>query len=337
MNGLIKGKRGMRFREFDLDDIIDLKLRNRMKKARAHTTLRSRKQLNFYITSHLFPSISLTGSKCSLNCKHCSGILLERLIPCDSPESLISMAQKLIGHGAKGLLITGGCDRKGKVPVPAVADAIRIIKNTTDLIVIAHTGFINKEEAQILKQSGLDGVGFDVVGDMETVRRVYGLTVSEDYYISSLKALSNAGLMLFPHICVGLDGGKLCGELHALSMIKGYQVSTVVITGLMPLRGTPFYGIKPDPVDFARVITAAVEMFPETPITLGCARSSGQSRELIDYLAIESGVQNIAIPTRYAIEYAKYHGYRIQSYGTCCGVPPLKNTCIHEPLYGGRI
>ena len=327
----------MGVREFDLDDIIDPKLRDRMRKARAHTTLRSGKQLNFYITSHSFPSISLTGSKCSLNCKHCGGILLERLIPCKSPKSLISMAQKLIGHGAKGFLITGGCDKKGKVPVPAMADAIRTIKDTTDLIVVAHTGFINEKEAQILKQSGLDGVGFDVVGDMETARKVYGLTVSEYDYISSLEALSNAGFMLFPHICVGLDGGKLSGEFHALTMIKGCQVSTIVITGLMPLRGTPFSGVKPDPVDFVRVIAAAVEMFPETPITLGCARSSGQGRELIDHLAIESGVENIAIPTRYAIEYAQYHGYRIQSYGTCCGVPPSENTRIHEPLYGGRI
>jgi hypothetical protein len=327
----------MRVRKFDLDDIIDPTLRDRMRKARSHTTIRSGKQLNFYITSHSFPSISLTGSECSLNCNHCGGILLERLIPCKSSKSFISMSQKLIGYGAKGLLITGGCDKKGKVPVPAMADAIRTIKDTTDLIVVAHTGFINEEEAQILKQSGLDGVGFDVVGDMETARKVYGLTVSEHDYISSLEALSNAGLMLFPHICVGLDGGKLSGELHALTMIKGYQISTVVITGLMPLRDTPFSGVKPDPVDFARVITAAVEMFPEIPITLGCARSSGQSRELIDHLAIESGVENIAIPTRYAIEYAQYHGYRIQSYGTCCGVPPSENTRIHEPLYGGRI
>jgi uncharacterized radical SAM superfamily protein len=327
----------MGFKEFDLGGIIDPRLRERMRKARAHTTLRSGKQLNFYITSHLFPSISLTGSRCSLNCKHCGGTLLEQLIPCSSSTSLIVTARKLIDYGAKGILITGGCDPEGRVPVPAMAAAIKTIKDTTDLIVVAHTGFISEKEAQILKQSRLDGVGFDVVGDMETAQRVYGLTVFEHDYISSLKALSHAGLMLFPHICVGLDAGKLSGELHALDMIRGYRVSTVVITGLMPVRGTPFSGVKPNPVDFARVITAAVETFPETPITLGCARSSGKSREFIDHLAIESGVENIAIPTRYAIEYAQYNGYRIQSYGTCCGVPPSEDTRIYKPLYGGRI
>ena len=327
----------MRKKEFDLDGIIPPHLREKMKKARASTTYRSGKRLNFYSTSHLFPSVSLTGSRCHLNCKHCGGKLLERLIPCTHPQSLIYIAKHLKNQGAKGILITGGCDLAGRVPVPAMADAIRTIKKTTDLIVIAHTGFITPEDARILKDSGLDGVGFDVVGDEKTVQKVYGLKVCEQDYISSLEALSQAHLSVFPHVCVGLDGGKLRGEFHALALIRRYPVHTVVITGLMPVAGTAFSGVKPDPVDFARVITAAVELFPETPITLGCARSSGLDRELIDHLAIESGVENIAIPTRYAIEYARNHGYSTQYYGTCCGLPPSEATRIYKPLFGGQI
>lgn len=326
----------MEVREFDLEQIVPLQLRNRMEGARTRTIARSGKRLNFYITSNLFPSISITGSQCSLHCKHCGGKLLERLIPCMTPDDLVSTALAAEAQGAKGILVTGGCDSIGKVHVPAMAAAIATIKERTGLSVIAHTGFITPDEAWLLRDSGLDGVGFDVVGNMSAAREVYGLDLSEQDYISSLDALSDAGIVLFPHVCVGLNAGRAGGELRALEMIRGHKVSTVVITGLMPLEGTPFSGAKPDPLDFARVITSAVEQFPDTPITLGCARSSGRDRELIDHLAIESGVENIAVPTRYAVEYAARHGYSTGYYGTCCGLPPSDDTRIATPLYDTR-
>jgi uncharacterized radical SAM superfamily protein len=314
--------------EFDLDAVVDPPLREQMRSARALTIRRTGKRLNFYITSDLFPSISITGSRCALNCRHCKGKLLERLIPCTDQDTLITTAKKLHAGGARGILVTGGCTGAGKVPVVRISDAVRTIKDTTNLTVIAHTGFITAEEAYILKESGFDGIGFDVVGDMQTVHRVYGLTASEHDYISSLDALSQAGIMLFPHVCVGLDGGKVKGELHALEMIRGHNVDTIVVTGLMPVAGTEFSEIKPDPVDFARIISQAVTMFPDIPITLGCARSSGRDRELIDHLAIESGVGHIAIPTHYAVRYGLNHGYVMEYYGTCCGLPPSKDNRI---------
>lgn len=324
----------MKAKEFDLEETVPPRLREQMRAARALTDRRSKKRLNFFITSDMFPSVSITGSRCSLQCKHCAGKLLERLIPCNTPDSLISAGITLESEGAKGILITGGCNRLGKVPVTSMSEAIKMLKETTDLILIAHTGFISPEEAFVLKESGVDGIGFDVVGDTGTVRRVYGLDVSEHDYISSLQALSRAGIILFPHVCVGLDGGKLRGEFHALEMIRDSRPSTVVITGLMPVAGTRFSDIKPDPLDFARVITTAVKMFPRIPITLGCARSSGKDRELIDHLAVESGVENIAIPTQYAVNYGVKHGYAIEYYGTCCGLPPSRETRISLPEVG---
>lgn len=337
MNGRSNDKGVWEVRKFDLDRLVDARLRDSMRAARACTAGRTGKRLNFYITSDLFPSVSITGSNCALDCKHCGTKLLERLMPCTTPGDLVSTAERLDSRGAKGLLVTGGCDGAGKVQVTAMANAISEIKKNTGLIVIAHTGFITPDEAHLLKDSGLDGVGFDVVGDPATAREVYGLDICDEDYISSLDALSGAGMMLFPHVCVGLDCGKLNGELRALGRIMDYDVSTVVITGLMPVSGTAYADIKPDPLDFARVITAAVEMFPGTPITLGCARSSGRDRELIDILAIESGVENIAVPTRYAVEYAAKCGYSTGYYGTCCGLPPTEATRLSEPIYGGGL
>ena len=42
--------------------------------------------------------------------------------------------------------------------------------------------------------SGLDGIAFDVVEDAGTLRRVYGLDVTEDDCLKSLQAISDAGI-----------------------------------------------------------------------------------------------------------------------------------------------
>jgi len=280
----------------------------------------SNKKIDFFITSDTFPSISVTGSSCSLMCQHCKGKLLQRLIPATTCEELEKKA--LMFRGAKGILLTGGCDERGRVPLKSLIPAIKKLKKEKDLIIIAHTGFISFDEAEILKDSGLDGIGFDVMGDMNAVREVYGINVSEKEYIDSLLAIHDSGLMIFPHVCVGIHFGKLSGEYRALEMIRSIVPTTLIITGLMPVAGTPMERIKPDLADFEKVIKKAIEMFPHTPVLLGCAHSSGKDRGDIEKMALLCGVSGIAAPTMGTIEFAKEQGYEINYYGTCCGLIP---------------
>ncbi len=299
-----------------------------MKLSKNHNNPESPKKINFFITSDFFPSISVTGSSCSLMCQHCKGKLLEALIPATTCDELEKKALALHRKGAKGILLTGGCDERGRVPISSLLPAIRNLKEKTELIIIAHTGFISREEASMLKDSGLDGIGFDVMGDMNAVREVYGLEVSEKEYTASLLAIGDSGLMIFPHVCVGIHFGKLGGEFRALEMIRAIDPSTIIITGLMPVAGTPMAHIKPNPPDFEKVIKKAVTMFPNASIVLGCAHSSGKDRGIIERLAIESGVSGIAAPTMGTINFAKENGYEVHYYGTCCGLVPGEKTKI---------
>ncbi|MDP2767713.1 MAG: hypothetical protein Q8O41_09740 [Candidatus Methanoperedens sp.] len=293
-----------------------------------HSNLASGKKINFFITSNLFPSLSVTGNSCALMCKHCKGKLLEALIPATTCEELEKKALKLYKQGAMGLLLTGGCDKRGKVPINSLIPAIKKIKEKTNLILIAHTGFISCEEAIALKDSGLDGIGFDVIGDMTTAREVYGLEVSEKEYLDSLRAIEDSGITIFPHVCVGLHFGELRGEYRALELIKTIAPATIIITGLMPVVGTPMAHIKPKLSDLEKVIKKAIKMFPHTPVVLGCAHSSGKDRGEIEKIAIESGANGIASPTMQTINFAKGKGYEINYYGTCCGLVPGEKTRI---------
>lgn len=288
------------------------------------------KKINVFITSSYFPSISLTGRKCALRCQHCRGKLLESLIPATTSEELEKKALSLHRHGAKGILLTGGCDERGCVPVERFVPAIRSIKERTDLKLIAHTGFLSKKNAALLKGSGLDGIGFDVVGDMTTAREVYGLSVTERDYTGTLLSLRDAGIMVFPHVCVGIHFGELRGEYRALELIREIRPSTVIITGLMPVSGTPMAHRKPKPSDFGEVIEKAMEMFPDAPVVLGCAHSRGKDREMIEKIALHCGVSGIASPTPGTIAYAQENGYQIHYYGTCCGLLPIESMRIRE-------
>ena len=315
-----------------LNNSLDQSLRERMQKCEARSIKKHGRNLSLFITSSFFPSVSLTGSRCELNCKHCEGRLLSRLIPADSPEKLEEVARRIARGGAIGMLVTGGCDADGKVPTATVAESIRRIKQETDLIIIAHTGFITPDEACALAAAGIDGIAFDVVGDAGTVKRVYGINANRDDYLQSLKAISDAGIDIFPHVCVGLDFGRLRGELRALELISEIDPTTVVITGLMPIAGTPMSSVKPDPYDFAEVFCRATELFPEIPITLGCAHSSGRDRELIEMIALRCGVLRVALPTPGFVRYAEAEGYGIEYFGTCCGVLPRDDTRIDEVM-----
>ena len=291
----------------------------------------SNKKINFFITSDTFPSISVTGNSCSLMCQHCRGKLLQRLIPAITNEELEKKALALHRAGAKGILLTGGCDKRGRVPIKSLIPAIKKLKEETDLVIIAHTGFISTEEAGLLKNSGLDGIGFDVMGDMFSVSQVYGLQVSVKEYTDSLHAISRSGLLIFPHVCVGIHFGKLSGEYRALEMIRTIAPTAVIITGLMPVAGTPMENIKPEPSDFENVIKKAIELFPDTPIMLGCAHSSGKDRADIEKIALLCGVSGIAAPAMNTIEFAEENGYEINFYGTCCGLIPDEKMKIRNP------
>ncbi|MDL5503479.1 MAG: hypothetical protein QSU88_09710, partial [Candidatus Methanoperedens sp.] len=137
------------------------------------------------------------------------------------------------------------------------------------------------------------------------------------------------GLLIFPHVCVGIHFGKLSGEYHALEMIRSIVPTTIIITGLMSVAGTPMQHIKPVPSDFEKIIRKALVIFPDIPVILGCAHSSGKDRADIEKMALLCGASGIAAPTFGTIRFAEENGYEINYYGTCCGLIPDDNMKIN--------
>ena len=132
-------------------------------------------------------------------------------------------------------------------------------------------------------------------------------------------ALDKSGLNFVPHVLVGLNNGKLDGELDALKMIAAVKPSAVVIIAFMPIRGTAMEKTTPPkPQDIAKVAATARLMFPKVPLILGCMRPKGKVRGETDVLALKAGVDAIAFPSEEAIRYAEGKGWRTPFSSYCC-------------------
>jgi len=266
-----------------------------------------------------FPTVSVTGSYCALNCAHCGGTVLKTMYPATTPEKLLETCRKLKLRGALGCLISGGCLPNGSVPLASFIDAIERVKQDTGLMVVVHTGLIDFETAKALRESGVDTALIDVIGSDDTIREVYRMNATVQDYARSLDALNEAKLDFVPHVIVGLDHGRLSGELYALKMVSQHRPSALVIIAFMPIRGTQMQNVEPPkPLDIARVILTARLMFKRRPVVLGCMRPKGNHRKETDLLAIRAGVDAVAFPAEEAIDYATKNGYAVSFSSSCC-------------------
>jgi lipoyl synthase len=266
-----------------------------------------------------FPSISITGSSCSLKCKHCNGRVLDTMVPSMTPEGLFDVCEKLKKDGALGCLISGGCLPDGSVPIDKFIDAIAKIKQELDITVIVHTGVIDLQTAKRLKAAGVDAALIDIIGSDETIREIYHLNVTVSDYEKSLQAFHDSGIPFVPHVLVGLHYGELKGELEALKMMAKYSPSAVITIAFMPIHGTPMENVNPpEPEDIARILASARLLMPETPIVLGCMRPKDESRKNIDLLAVKAGVDAIAFPVEEAIQLAESLNLGVSFSSLCC-------------------
>ena len=266
-----------------------------------------------------YPTISITGGACALNCDHCQKHILNTMIPATTPEALVETCQRLAADGDIGVLISGGSLPDGSLPWNGFIDAIMTIKEITDLRITIHTGLIDEQTAMELHEAGVDEFLIDVIGSEETMRKVYHLDSTLDEMEASLAALEATGKPVIPHIVVGLHYGRMVGEEEALEMVARHPPYALVIVVLRPVRSSPMGDVEPpDPELVARFIALSRFHMPKVPIALSCARPPGRYRKHLDTLLVEAGINRIAMPAEEALERARELGYEVEFHHTCC-------------------
>lgn len=268
-----------------------------------------------------FLPVSVTGSACALQCDHCSAKVLEGMISVTPEQRLFELAKKLHASGTKGLLVSGGSQRTGGVPLLAQIGDIARIRSELGMRVVCHVGYPDEATVAALADVGIDGAMIDIIGADETLRDVYHLPLTVDDVERSLARLAAHGLRIIPHIVLGLHYGTFLGEDRALQMVMRYPVSTLILVVLTPLTGTPMGHLEPPDTDevvafFATTRTA----MPETRVHLGCARPLGGMKIDLDKAAVDLGFNGIAYPAAGTIAYAESRGITPRFYDGCCSM-----------------
>jgi len=267
-----------------------------------------------------FVSVSVTGAECALQCDHCQSKVLEGMQSLGGAR-LHDVALEARRRGARGILVSGGSDRRGRVPLLRHVPDLKRIRQELGLLIRVHPGLPDEETAAALGQVGVDGVMLDIIGAQETIREIYHLDVAAEEYAAVLDRLEAHRVPLVPHIILGLHRGRMLGEWTALSMVARHRPRLLVLVVLMPLTGTAMQAVTPPSVDeIGAFFETARAAMPDTPIALGCARPLGPAKAAIDRRAVEAGLDGIAYPAEGIVAYAESRGLTARFHDACCGI-----------------
>jgi uncharacterized radical SAM superfamily protein len=269
-----------------------------------------------------FAAISVTGGRCDLRCAHCKGKLLESMIPALDPEAFSEAVDHLRLNGAHGILVSGGADHNGEVPLEKFIAPIKTLKeNDPQFKVIVHTGLLRKETAKELKEAGVDQILIDVIGENDTIREVYHLNKRVGDYEKTLWMLKEMGHHLAPHIIIGHHFGEIRGEWRALEMVTRVAAETIVLVILKDLQpgGENLFKV-PNPEEISKISAIARILNPAIPIRMGCIRPAHPWKAAMEKGAIDSGINTIAYPLQGTIDYAKEIGLDTKFIEMCCSL-----------------
>lgn len=273
-------------------------------------------------TPNAWLPISLTGSGCALACEHCRAQVLRPMLSAPARGGLFDLCRALAERGTRGVLISGGSDSRGEVPLQVHAKEIARVRAELGLRVVVHTGLASAETAGALADAGVEGAMIDLIGADATLREIYHLPDRTVHDVeASLAALQQAGLRVIPHIVLGLHYGRFLGEEEALQMAVRQGVDTLVVVVFTALPGTPMAGIpSPPTAAIARFLENARRALPKSRLLLGCARPMGHEKVAIDRAAIDAGVDGIAYPAEGIVGYARSQGRSPRVFEYCCSL-----------------
>ncbi len=283
--------------------------------------------VSYHDDTHLFQkdrfaAISVTGGRCDLRCAHCKGKLLESMIPAADLETFSDAVDQLRLKGAYGILVSGGANFDGEVPLKRFIPSLKVLKEKNPQFkVIVHTGLIRREIAEELKETGVDQILIDVIGDEDTIHQVYHLNKRVKDYEETLWMLKKMGHHLAPHIIIGHHFGEIRGEWRALEMVTRVAVETIVLVILKNLQPDGENHFKvPKPEEISKISAIARILNPDIPIRMGCIRPAHPWKAAMESGAIDSGINTIAYPLQGTIDYAREMGLDAKFIQMCCSL-----------------
>ena len=239
--------------------------------------------------------LSIKTGGCAEDCGYCSQsahfdteVKAAKLMPVDA---VIEAARAAKAQGASRFCM-GAAWRSPKArDMERVTTMVREVKSL-GLETCMTLGMLDAEQAQSLKQAGLDYYNHN----LDTAPEYYGKVVGTRTYQDRLDTLGNvrsAGINVCSGGIVGMGETRAhrAGLIAQLANLEPYPES-VPINNLVPIPGTPLADVEPiDPFEFVRTIAVARITMPRTYVRLSAGRE--QMDEALQALCLMAGANSI--------------------------------------------
>ena len=218
-------------------------------------------------------------------------LLKERLDATDSLDRISEERHGAIRLGTPAATTRGFGDAPRDRDLAKVADMVREVK-ALGLETCATLGMLSREQAETLKQAGLDYYNHN----LDTSPEYYSEIISTRCYQDRLDTLAHVRDAGMKTCCGGIVGmgesrRQRAGLLQTLANLPAHPDS-VPINRLVQVEGTPLHGtVELDPFEFVRTIAVARILMPKSMVRLSAGRET-MSDEL-QALCFSAGANSI--------------------------------------------
>jgi uncharacterized radical SAM superfamily protein len=244
------------------------------------------------------------------------GLPLSTMLPAETPDALLSLANQLSDDDALGFLLSGGCGADGIVPLGGFYDVVRSIKDSTHLKINAHVGYPRREGIGRLVEAGIDVFSLTFPMSDKVGKRYLGIDNALSRYKETAGGLLDSGARVVPHALIGL--GDQTEDVAGLSTLASFDPKSLVVIVFTPIRGTPL-SVAPALPD-ARIVETfafARSAMQRANLVLGCMRPRGKTE--MEARLIEDSLDGIVMPSTAAIRVVSGK-VALERYEGCCAL-----------------
>jgi len=216
--------------------------------------------------------INAKSGRCAENCAFCAQSAHHQtsapVYPLKSKEEIVEGARRAQAEGSHcyGIVTSGTRVRTGE-EFERILDAIREIRNSTDIEPSASLGILDEQTAQALAEAGC----VTYHHNLETARSFFpSICTTHDYEedVQTVRLAKAAGMKV---CCGGIFGlGESLEQRVELGFtLRELEVDSVPLNFLNPIAGTPLEGKKDlTPLDCLRIIALFRYLLPERRISV---------------------------------------------------------------------
>lgn len=222
--------------------------------------------------------LNIKDGGCPEDCHYCpqaaryhTGVKAKKLL---SREVVSQQARAAKDLGASRFCMGAAWRELKDRDLPAIVELIKEVREL-GMESCMTLGMLTDEQAQALKEAGLDYYNHNVDSSPEFYKEII-TTRTYDDRLQTLQCVQDAGIKVCSGGIVGM-GETLedrAGMLVTLANLENPPES-VPINRLVPVPGTPLADADPmDPFDFVRMIAVARIMFPTSRVRLSAGRTT---------------------------------------------------------------